>query len=195
MTFKKWFFPFTLKERCPHWRITFLLRSFWQHFSILPRKHMSLLFLLLPWVHIWPSPVVAPPSPSLTKTVISCVSHCSLILGNPKIEWYMATDLREFSLFDLQYFWVMLICTDKHSPSEHRTGFQMVQYRLKTFIFQTKNFIKVHSLPIGIYLSWNILGKFHIKGRVWARLAGWVGFWNLLRWPSLSWVHGNKIYM
>lgn len=118
--------PFLWKERCPHLRIIFLPRSFWQRFSILTRNTWACHFSFSLGVHIWPSP---PPSPYLIhRTCISCGSHCcSVILGNTKIDWYMATDPAEFSLYWLcNYFWIMLLCTCKHTPirgqSEHKTS-------------------------------------------------------------------------
>lgn len=73
VTFTKWFFPFPQKERCPHLRIRVLPRSFWQHFSILPRNTWACHSSSSLGVQVWPTPVAAPPSPSLIhRTCVSC---------------------------------------------------------------------------------------------------------------------------
>lgn len=117
LTFKKRFFLFSLKEKCPHLRIL-LPRPFWQHFSILPGKTWACHFFFSLGGHIWPSPVEAPPSPSLIhkNCYQLCEPFCSLILGNTKTDWYTATDLAGFSLWTLQCFWVMLMCTHTNTP-------------------------------------------------------------------------------
>lgn len=119
--------PFLWKERCPHLRIIFLPRSFWQHFSILTRNTWACHFSFSLGVHIWTFPTTITIFNSqnlyqLWELLLFCYSG-----EYKKIDWYMATDPAEFSLYWLcNYFWVMLLCTCKHTPirgqSEHKTS-------------------------------------------------------------------------
>lgn len=125
VTFKKWFFPLPLKERGPHWRITYLPRSLWQHFPSF-QKHMYLSFLFSLGVCIWPFCMLAAPPPSLTHKIFVNFSeplslYCS---GNTKEGQCIIIDLSEVIDFAI-FFSYAHVCIYKHTPirgwSEYKT--------------------------------------------------------------------------